>query len=83
MIGLKLYKTKMISATNDSAPTASGVRRPTCSDKINLQLYKLIVDLRDRPRLSKGVNYDIVLKFWAQQRPVGRAYSLIIVNWLI
>ena len=44
---------------SDSA--ASGVS--TCSDKINLQLYKLIVDLRDRPRLSEGVYYDNVLKF--------------------
>ena len=44
----------MISITkmkSDSASTASGVG--ACSDKINLQLYKLIVDLRDRPRLSK------------------------------
>jgi len=57
---------------SDSAPTASGVG--TCSDKINLQLYKLIVDLRDRPRLSKGVDYDIALKFWAQQRPVYGLY---------
>ena len=47
----------MISATkmkSDSAPTACGVG--TCSDKINLQLHKLIVDLRDRPRLSEGVD---------------------------
>jgi len=51
MIGLKLYKktkTKMISITkmkSDSASTVSGVG--TCSDKINLQLHKCIVDLRD------------------------------------
>jgi len=46
----------MISATkieSNSAPTASGVG--SCSDKINLQLYKFIVDLRDRPHLSKRV----------------------------
>jgi len=48
--------------TTDSASTTSGVG--TCNDKINLQLYKLIVDL------SKGVDYDNALKFWAQQRPV-------------
>jgi len=62
---------KMISITkmkSDSASTASGVG--TCSDKINLQLHKRIVDLRDRPRLSKRVEYDNALKFWAQQRPV-------------
>ena len=53
---------------SDSAATASGVG--TCSDKINLQLHKLIVDLRDRPRLSQGVDYDIALKFWVQQRHV-------------
>ena len=67
-------KTKMISITkmkSDSASTASGV--DTCSDKINLQLHKLIVDLRDRPRLSKRVEYDNALKFSAQQRHA--AYS--------
>ena len=56
----------MISITkmkSHSASTASGVG--TCSDKINLQLYKLIVDLRDRPCLSEGVDYDNALKFWA------------------
>jgi len=53
---------------SDSASTASGVG--TCSSKINLKLHKLIVDLRDRPRLSKAVDYDNALKFWAQQRPV-------------
>jgi len=37
--------------TTNSASTASGVS--TCHDNINLQLYKLIVDIRDRPRLSK------------------------------
>jgi len=52
---------------SDSASTASGVG--TCSDKINLQLHKLIVDLRDCPRLSKRVEYDNALKFSAQQRP--------------
>ena len=46
----------------DSASTASGVG--ACNNKINLQLYKLIVGLKDRPRLSKGVNYDNALKFW-------------------
>ena len=64
----------MISVTqmkSDSASTASGV--DTCSDKINLQLHKLIVDLRDHPRLSKGVVYDNALKFSAQQRPLYMA----------
>jgi len=54
--------------SDSAASTASGVG--TCSDKINLQLYKLIVDLRGRPRLSKGVDYDNALKLWAQQRHV-------------
>jgi len=53
---------------SNSVATASGVG--TCSDKISLQLYKLIDDLRDRPRLSKEVDYDIALKLWAQQCPV-------------
>jgi len=55
----------MISITkmkSDSALTG------TCSNKINLQLYKLIADLRDRPRQCKGV--DNALKFWAWQRLV-------------
>ena len=48
-------------AFNDSASTASGVG--SCSDKINFQLYKLIVELRDHPCLSNGVGYDNALKF--------------------
>ena len=55
MNDILITKTKMISATkmkSDSVPTAFGVG--TCSDKSNLQLYKLIVDLRDRPSLSKA-----------------------------
>ena len=58
----------IVKMKSDSASTASGVS--TCSDKINLQVHKLIVDHRDRPRLSKRVEYDNALMFSAQQRPV-------------
>jgi len=44
---------------SDSASTASGVG--TFSDKINLQLHKLTVDIRDRPRLSEGVDYGNII----------------------
>ena len=47
MISIKKMK-------SDTTSTASGVG--TCSDKINLQLHKLTVDIRDHPRLSEGVD---------------------------
>jgi hypothetical protein len=54
------------SQSSGSGLTASGVN--TSSEKINRQLNEFIIDLRDRSRLSEGVDYDNGLKFWAQQR---------------
>lgn len=57
------------SQSSGSGLTASGVNTSSdASEKINRQLNELISDLRDRSRLSEGVDYDNGLKFWAQQR---------------